>query len=486
MTTQELLELIPLDFFQRNHLLPITDSGILAIAICNDSNREALEDVRMLLASDFDIINVDKEQIESGLRELLLTDTSSGLIDKDESIELTADETLDLLSAGKDAPIIKLVNTLFIQAIQRRGTDIHIEPYEKEAKVRIRTDGELHEVMTFPKREFSGVCARIKVMSKLNLAESRLPQDGRMRVKSGTRIIDVRVSILPTQFGERIVMRILDRSSKLITLKELGLLGTDYKRMDELIQNPYGSILVTGPTGSGKSTTLYAVVEKIKSPRRNILTIEDPVEYQIDGIGQMPVNTKIGVTFANGLRSILRQDPDIIMVGEIRDPETAEIVTHASLTGHLVLSTLHTNDAPTAVSRLVDMGIEKYLISSSLLGVIAQRLVRTLCSFCKRPANPTEAQLRSVGWDKAPQGSKFMEPVGCPQCLNTGFTGRIAIFELMILDEEMKSVIVRSAEANVIRDLAKRKGMRTLLEDGREKAAMGYTTLEEITRATRT
>ena len=484
MTTQELIEQIPLDFFQRNHFLPLTESGILTIALCADSNREALEDIRLCIQSDFDVIIVDKEQIESGLRELLLQDTSA-LTSESESIELSADETLDLLSAGKDAPIIKLVNTLFIQAIQRRGTDIHIEPYEKEAKVRIRTDGELHEILTFPKREYSGVCARIKVMSKLNLAESRLPQDGRMRVKSGTRVIDVRISILPTQFGERIVMRILDRSSKLITLKELGLFGQDFKRMDELIQNPYGSILVTGPTGSGKSTTLYAVIEKIKSSKTNILTIEDPVEYQIDGIGQMPVNAKIGVTFANGLRSILRQDPDIIMVGEIRDPETAEIVTHASLTGHLVLSTLHTNDAPTAISRLVDMGVEKYLISSSLLGVIAQRLVRTLCPHCKRPSQPAASLLNSVMWDKVPQGSKFMEPVGCSSCLNTGFTGRMAIFELMVLDEEIKGAIVRSAEANVLRDLSRRKGMKTLLEDGREKAAMGFTTIDEITRAVR-
>ncbi len=486
MTTQELIEIIPIDFFQRNHLLPLPEGEALTIAVCADSNREALEDIRLVLQADFDTIPIDKEQIESGLRDLLLQETNSNITTGDESLDLSADETLDLLAAGKDAPIIKLVNTLFIQAIQRRGTDIHIEPYEKEAKVRIRTDGELHEIMTIPKREFSGVCARIKVMSKLNLAESRLPQDGRMRVKSGTRIIDVRISILPTQFGERIVLRILDRSAKLITLKELGLMGNDYRKMDELIQNPYGSILVTGPTGSGKSTTLYAVIEKIKSPKRNIITIEDPVEYQIDGIGQMPVNAKIGVTFANGLRSILRQDPDVIMVGEIRDPETAEIVIHASLTGHLVLSTLHTNDAPTAVSRMVDMGVEKYLISSSVLGAIAQRLVRTLCPQCKKPYQPSEAELKSVMWDKIPPNAKFAQPVGCQNCLGTGFVGRIAIFELMVIDDELQSAIVRSAESNIIRDIARRKGMRTLLEDGRDKAAMGYTTIGEITKATRT
>ncbi len=485
MTKQTLLEQVSTDFFQRNQILIFSENPI-TIGVCPDSNMEALEDLRLITGRSFDIISVNKEQMESGLRDLLIEDARSGIGKDGESIEIGEDETLDLTSAGKDAPIIKLVNTMFIQAIQQRGTDVHIEPYEKEALVRIRTDGELHESMRLHKTQYTGVCARIKVMSKLNLAENRLPQDGRMRVRSGTRIIDVRVSLLPTQFGERIVLRILDRSSRLITLEDLGLSKKDHSKITDLISRPYGSILVTGPTGSGKSTTLYAMIERIKSPSRNIITVEDPVEYQVDGIGQMPVNAKIGLTFASGLRSILRQDPDVIMVGEIRDPETAEIMTHASLTGHLVLSTLHTNDAPTAVSRLADMGVEKYLISSSLLGVMAQRLVKTLCPKCKKPHVPVTAELNSVGWDSIPDGASFRRPEGCKNCLGTGFLGRMAIFELMKIDEELRSEITRSADSNRIRAIARRNGMRTLLEDGRDKAAEGLTTLAEITKSTRT
>lgn len=483
--TEKLLEQIPLDFFQRNLLLPLEDGESLSIGVCPQSNREALEDVRLVLGQNIQIFNMEEDAIETGLRELLVKDAESSRETDGSPIDLTEEDTQDLLTAGKDAPIIKLVNTIFLQAIQRRGTDIHIEPYEKEAKVRIRTDGQLHETISFSKSQYSGVNARIKVMSKLDLAENRLPQDGRMRVKAGTRVLDVRVSLLPTQFGERIVLRMLDRSNRLVTLNELGLLGADYSAMSQLIKNPYGSILVTGPTGSGKSTTLYAVIEKLKSPSVNIITIEDPVEYQMDGIGQIPVNAKIGLTFASGLRSILRQDPDIVMVGEIRDPETAEIMTHASLTGHLVLSTLHTNDAPTAISRLVDMGIENYLISSSLLGVIAQRLVRTLCPKCKQSYEPTAQELGMFSQFQIPKNVRFYRKTGCDYCLNTGFLGRIGIFEMMLIDEQLRSAIIRSAESNIIRDIARKNGMKYLVEDGFEKVLLGYTTAEEVTKAVR-
>ena len=475
---------IPIDFFQRNQILVLSESP-LTLGICSTSNMEALEDIRLITKSSFDTVRLEREQLESGLRELLLKDAKeiSSLTNGEDNF--IADETLELSSAGIDAPIIKLVNTIFLQAIQNRGTDIHIEPYEKEAWVRIRTDGDLHETMRIPKQSYNGVCARIKVMAKLNLAENRLPQDGRMRVKSGTKVIDVRVSLLPTQFGERIVMRILDRSTKMITLEQLGMEKKDFALLDSLIHKPYGSILITGPTGSGKSTTLYAIIERIKSEKTNIITVEDPVEYQIEGIGQMPVNSKIGLTFAGGLRSILRQDPDIIMVGEIRDSETAEIVTHASLTGHLVFSTLHTNDAPSAVARLVDMGVEPYLISSSLLGVMAQRLVRKLCTDCRVKYSPTKDELRGIGIDFIPANASFYKNVGCSSCMNTGFWGRCAIFELMTLDEEIQSEIIRNADSNKIRNLARKKGMRTLLEDGRNKAMMGLTTIAEATRATK-
>ncbi|MCQ2735721.1 MAG: GspE/PulE family protein [bacterium] len=482
--SESILKQIPSDFFQRNQLLLFSENP-LTIGICPDSEQSAIEDIRLMTGKSIELVSITREQMESGLRDMMIADARQSGEAGNLSAGINGDETLDLAESGQDAPIIKLVNGIFMQAIQQRGTDIHIEPYETEAHARIRTDGELYDSVKMTKSQYTGVCARIKVMSKLNLAESRLPQDGRMRVKSGTRIIDVRVSLLPVQFGERIVLRILDRSSKLITLEELGLLRNDYEAVNGMISRPYGSILVTGPTGSGKSTTLYAMIEKIKSPRRNIITVEDPVEYQIDGIGQVPVNSKTGLTFACGLRSILRQDPDVIMVGEIRDPETADIVTHASLTGHLVLSTLHTNDAPTAVSRLVDMGVEKYLISSSLLGVMAQRLVKTLCPKCAKPYTPEVSELKAAGWDSLPKGASFKQAAGCPECMNSGYRGRRAIFEVMKIDEELRSEITRTSDSNTIRDIAKRNGMRSLLEDGREKAAMGFTTLSEIAKSTK-
>jgi general secretion pathway protein E len=322
-------------------------------------------------------------------------------------------------------------------------------------------------------------------MSKLNLAESRIPQDGRIRLKAGEKLIDVRVSTVPTLFGERIVMRLLDMTNKILTLEEIGLLDDDLNKLNELITKPYGLLLSTGPTGSGKSTTLYAILQKVVSPQRNVLTVEDPVEYQMTGIGQIQVNPKIGLTFASGLRSILRQDPDVVMVGEIRDNETAEIAIHASLTGHLVLSTLHTNDAPTAVSRLMDMGVEGYLVSSSLLGVMAQRLIRKLCLSCKQEYTPEDSELVKMGLD--PDKNKdvtFFRSVGCPKCLNTGYYGRNGVYEVMTVDEELRSMITRSGEMVAIRKLAREKGMRTLLEDGVEKVKRGETSAEEILRAT--
>ncbi|MDQ7823942.1 MAG: GspE/PulE family protein [Candidatus Eremiobacteraeota bacterium] len=481
-------EKIPIDFLQRNLFLPLEENGDLKLGVCSESNLEAIEDLRLILQIDLEPLYMKRDQIDMGLRDLLVQDIGSGSDDDDDSLEILEEETQDLLSHSRDAPIIKLVNSLFLQSLQRRGTDIHIEPYEADARVRIRTDGELHETMTISKNQYTGVCARVKVMARLNLAEHRLPQDGRMRVKAGDNALDVRVSILPTQFGERIVLRILDRGIQIITLENLGLLKEDYVKLRSLISHPYGSILITGPTGSGKSTTLYAMIQEIKSPRRNIITIEDPVEYQIEGIGQIPVNAKIGITFASGLRSILRQDPDVIMVGEIRDPETADIVTHASLTGHLVLSTLHTNDAPTAVSRLVDMGVESYLISSSVIGIIAQRLVRRLCPSCKEPYTPRESELRGMNIKSPPSTLQFyrQRDKGCQDCLGTGFHGRVAIFEIMVIDEDLKSAIIRSPEANVIRKIARDNGMENLMDDGVKKVIKGVTTMEEVLRATTT
>lgn len=482
----KIIDKISIDFLQKHLLLPVEEEGTVKIGVCPESNVEALEDIRLVSGIDIEPVYLTREQIDLGLREIIVKDLGIGEAKDDNELEILAEDTQDLLSHSKDAPIIKLVNTIFLKAVHSRGTDIHLEPYENDCRLRIRTDGVLQEIMTISRTQFTGVVARIKVMSKLNLAEHRLPQDGRMRVKAGDNVLDVRVSILPTQFGERIVLRVLDKSMQVLTLESLGFLRDDYDKIKELISHPYGSILLTGPTGSGKSTSLYAMLQEIISPHRNIITIEDPVEYQIHGIGQIPVNPKIGITFASGLRSILRQDPDVIMVGEIRDPETAEIVTHASLTGHLVLSTLHTNDAPTAVSRLVDMGVESYLISSSVIGIIAQRLVRKLCEHCREAYKPRDEELSGMGLLKSKKDSiRFHQAKGCPQCLNTGYFGRIGVFEVLTVDDDLRSTITRSAEANVIRKVARDKGMRNLMEDGAEKVIRGTTSFEEVLRATR-
>jgi general secretion pathway protein E len=351
--------------------------------------------------------------------------------------------------------------------------------------VRFRLDGVLHEISQIPKNAYPQVVSRIKVIAKLNVAEKRLPQDGRIRVKIGNKELDMRVSTLPTVFGERIVIRLLDKSNKILTLEELGFSRDDLEKYERIIKKPHGLVLITGPTGSGKSTTLYASLLKLKTPRKNIITIEDPVEYQINGISQIQVNPKINLTFANGLRSILRQDPDIIMVGEIRDLETAEIAIHASMTGHLVLSTLHTNDAPSAVARLVDMGVEPFLIASSLEGVIAQRLVRRVCENCKEEKPISETEYQEIkkyypGILKEISSLKTYRGKGCDECLGTGYKGRVAIYEIMEIDDEIRGLISKNVETNILRERAMEKGMKTLVQDGIQKVLKGITTLEEV------
>jgi general secretion pathway protein E len=481
---ETIIKKIPLDFLQKHQMLPlIPDGENLRIGIKGPEDMEALEDIRLLLQRHVEPVFLSVEEIEEGLRSLMGERISES--DEDDSLILAEDESQDLLSVSRDAPIISLVNSLFLKAVNTRASDIHIEPYEKEAVVRMRVDGILHEVLTVSKPRFTSITARIKVMGKLNLAENRLPQDGRIRLKAGDKTVDVRVSTVPTLFGERIVLRLLEMTAKMLTLEEVGLYGEQFERVMKLIENPYGIILSTGPTGSGKSTTLYAVLQKVHTPERNVITIEDPVEYQVNGIGQIQVNSKIGLTFASGLRSILRQDPDVVMVGEIRDSETAEIAIHASLTGHLVLSTLHTNDAPTGVTRLMDMGIQGYLISSSLLGVVAQRLVRKLCSDCKQTYTPPVSELRQLGLTlEQYRDTKFYSPRGCSKCLNTGYKGRHGIFEVLTVDEDLRSLITRSGEMSAIRQLAKQKGMITLQQDGIDKVIRGITSVDEVLRAT--
>ena len=381
-----------------------------------------------------------------------------------------------------EAPIVKLVNMLITRAVEGRTSDIHIEPFENNVKVRYRIDGALTQVESLPRRIQPAVISRIKIMSRMNIAERRLPQDGRIKLRVSGRDIDLRVSTIPTIYGESIVLRILDRGTALTTLDDFGFPEDIIKKYEKLINTPYGMLLVTGPTGSGKTTTLYGSLNRINSDDKKIITVEDPIEYQIDGINQIQIKPQIGLTFANGLRHIVRQDPDVIMVGEIRDVETAEIAIHSALTGHMVFSTLHTNDAPGAVTRLLDMGIEGFLVSSSLIGVLAQRLVRVICPACKEPIKPTQEILDKAEYH--PDNITTYHGTGCEECRHTGYLSRTGIYELMVIDGEIRRMILDKASSDMIRQHLVAKGMTPLRESGWEKVREGITTVEEILRVT--
>jgi len=395
------------------------------------------------------------------------------------------EETEDLLEVSDEAPVIRLVNLILFQGVKERASDIHIEPFQKELKIRYRIDGILYNRLNPPKRYQAAIVSRLKVMAKLDIAEKRLPQDGRLPIKIADRDIDIRVSVIPTTFGERIVLRLLNKSSAHFGLQEIGLSPGHLKVLEELIQRPNGILLVTGPTGSGKTTTLYAALSRINSSDKNIVTIEDPVEYQLFGIAQIQVNPKIGLTFAHGLRSILRHDPDVVLVGEVRDPETAEIAIQAAMTGHLVFSTLHTNDAASAMTRLLDMGIEPFRIASVVRAIAAQRLVRVLCPDCKEAFSPPPEILRDTGILPARLGGRVIyRAKGCPACAGTGYRGRTGIYEIMLVSEPIRHLIMRKADSATIARQALEEGMKTLREDGAEKVLAGITALEELVRVT--
>jgi len=401
------------------------------------------------------------------------------------SIISEIEETADLLDDISDAPIIKLVNHIISQSIKARASDIHIEPYQDSFKVRYRVDGILYDLLSPPKWIQPALISRVKVMAKMNIAEKRLPQDGRFDVKVGDQDIDVRVSTVPASFGERVVLRLLNKTGSMLKLADLGLAADKLDLLEDLVRSPNGIILVTGPTGSGKTTTLYATLSSINTPDINIITIEDPVEYQIKGISQIQINPKIDLTFARGLRSIVRQDPDVILVGEIRDRETAEIAVQSALTGHLVFSTLHTNDSASAVTRLVDIGVEPFLISSSVLAVVAQRLIRVLCTDCKLSYTPDDTTLTSFGITPDQfQGAVFYKANGCENCFNTGYRGRKGIFEIMSLSSSLKSLILQTFDSNRIKREALNQNMITLRQDGTQKVLNGSTTMEEVLRVT--
>jgi general secretion pathway protein E len=456
----------PLDFYTLDAIRLATDYEIRAIPGKEAEISEAIERIYGTGATSMEKIIEGMNGIAEGHRE----------------DEEDVDHLRDMASEG---PVIRLVNLIITRAIELRASDIHFEPFEEQFRVRYRIDGVLHDVESPPKRLQSAIVSRVKIMAKLNIAERRLPQDGRIMLRVKGKEIDFRVSSIPTIYGESIVLRILDKTSIVLDIEKLGFPEDTLGGFKDLIQKPHGIILVTGPTGSGKTTTLYCALEKINSPEKKIITVEDPVEYQLRGVNQIQVKPTIGLTFANALRSIVRQDPDVILIGEIRDAETAEIAIHSALTGHLVLSTLHTNDAPSAITRLIDMGMEDYLLSSTIIGILAQRLVRVACPDCRVPYSPNPMILKEMKLERGDLANlNIIEVRGCENCSNTGYWGRVGIFEFLKITDDIQRLILEKKDANLIKEAARKDGMRTLREDGWLKVKQGVTTVSEVLRVT--
>ena len=485
---------IPIGVAKKYQFVPIQQKGdTIVVATAHPLDLQTIDELHFLLKKKIRLIAAPEHEVLRIINLLYDLETDNpeqvvqGLAGEDEEgkLLLELEEVEDLLDDASEAPVIKLVNLFLSQAIRARASDIHIEPYQKEVNVRYRIDGVLYNMHALPRRFQSAITSRVKIMAKLDIAEKRLPQDGRIMIKIADKDVDIRVSVIPTTFGERIVLRLLDKRSIFYSLEEIGLSSDKLDVMNRLIRGANGIILVTGPTGSGKTTTLYGALDKINSPDKNIITIEDPVEYQLQGIGQIHVNPKIGLTFANGLRSIVRQDPDVILVGEIRDLETAEISIHAALTGHLVFSTLHTNDAAGAVTRLIDMGIEPFLVASSVVAIIAQRLVRVICPSCKEPYKPEQALLKEVGLTSSRTNKKMLyRGKGCPECLDTGYRGRTGIYEILKVDDAIRSLVLKTSDSATIKAEGVQRAMTTLRDDGIRKVLEGTTTIEEVLRVT--
>jgi len=490
---------VPISFIREYHMVPCRKEGeAYIVALNNPVNLLPLDDLRLLLVGPISPVLCRQADIQNVI-DGYFDHQSENAADMIESISLdedeeevtihtldTVDSERDLLDLANEAPIIKLINLLISGAVKERASDIHVEPFERDVRVRYRIDGVLYEKFEIPKSQQAAVTSRIKIMSNMNIAEHRLPQDGRIKIRLSGKEIDIRVSVIPTAFGERVVMRILEKGTFLFSLEELGMVREDFTLVDKLIASSHGILLVTGPTGSGKSTTLYAALQRVNSPDKNIITVEDPIEYQMSGIAQIQVRPKIGLTFAMGLRHILRQDPDIVLVGEIRDHETAEMAVQASLTGHLVFSTLHTNDSAGAITRLVNMGIEPFLVTSSTIAILAQRLVRRICEECKEPYKPEPESLRELGipGDQIP-GTVVYRGRGCSACQQRGYYGRTGIFELLVMTPLVQDLTLRGVDSNLIKREAKKHGMRTLREDGAQKVLKGISTVEEVLRVTR-
>ena len=485
----DILKSIPEEIVKKYKIVPVDKTGkTLTVALADPSNVYLLDELKLVTKCNILPVISFESDIEEAIHKYYGSDNNMDEMIKEitqqdleiiRSSEEGSEEELDLETSPNDAPVIQLVNLVVEEALKMRASDIHIEPYEKTLRVRYRIDGALREMSTPPKKMQNAIISRIKILSQLNIAERRLPQDGRFKIRKDNRNIDFRVSIIPTVFGEKVVMRILDQGALMLDMTDLGFDESELKIFEKYIRRPYGMVLITGPTGSGKSTTLYSALSTINDPKKNINTIEDPVEYQLKGINQVQVKPEIGLNFADGLRSFLRQDPDIIMVGEIRDLETAEIAIRAALTGHLVLSTLHTNDAPSTINRLANMGIESYLVTASLLMVVAQRLVRKICDRCKEEFKPTEEMLQSFSLT-GDKKYKFYRGRGCDRCSGSGYRGRIAIYEVMDVTDDLRALILRGASNVEIKKYAIEHNMRTLRMSGIQKVIQGITTFDEI------
>ncbi len=492
----DVIATIPRHIARKYRVVPVfKHDGSLTVAIADPSDLDTIDSLTHLLHMEITLQVASEPDIEGALSRYY-ADRSGGITSDPryketiedltrEHVEIEAAAATDGGVVAADAPLIKLVNTIIVEAFKLRASDIHLEPLSKKFRLRYRVDGVLHEMKPPPKRLQAAIISRLKIQSNMSISEHRIPQDGRIQTNVGTKLIDLRVSCLPTNHGESIVMRILDKEGLRLGLPELGFFTDDQQTFERLIGLPDGILLVTGPTGSGKTTTLYSCLHFINRPDRKIITVEDPVEYILAGINQVQVNDTVGLTFSMALRSILRQAPNVIMIGEIRDLETATIAINASLTGHLVFSTLHTNDAPSAVTRLIDIGVKPFLVASSTRGLMAQRLVRRVCKQCATPYVPTEAEMRSLSLDSVnTQNATFLHGKGCSNCNNTGFRGRFGIFEIFVIDDDARKLIYEKVSSSVLRTRAREMGMRTLREDGIRKVLAGLTTPDEVIRAT--
>ena len=479
---RDTVALLPERIARKRRIIPLGyRDGKVLLAMADPLDVQAIDDMRLRAGVDVLPVVATESQIRYAIEKYMSSqdafqDVVAAAANDDEGVDAKVVE-------GEDVPVVRLVNQIIREAVADRASDIHFEPGERDVRVRYRVDGVMHEVMRLPKSARAGVTSRIKIMADMNITERRLPQDGRIQVGVEGRPVDLRVATLPTGFGESVVIRILNQELTFRSLEDVGMLEEHLEIIRGLVSKPYGAILLAGPTGSGKSTSMYAMLKRLNQETRKIITIEDPVEYQMDGVTQIGVMPRIGLTFASGLRQILRSDPDVVMVGEIRDPETAEIAIRAALTGHLMLSSIHTNDAPSALTRLVDMGVAPYVTSSALLGVVAQRLARKLCPHCKTPIDiPVDALVAAGFGSKQAAKLKLYGPVGCDECFDTGYRGRVGIFEVMVMDDDLRKLFLHEAPADTLRAQAMANGMASLRDDALKKVASGVTSLEEIER----